>query len=240
VTAQEARRDVPVMPEPVGLAAPPAAPGEQPRPQVSSARLVLTLAVAGALAGGLLMGAYQATLPAITANKQAALERAVQEVLQQPARWEPLFLVDGRVVAEVPAGQDARSPERVYLGFDDAGAPVGFAVSAAQPGFQDVIRLIYGYDPRSGRLLGMKVLESKETPGLGDKIEKDLRFVGQFAGKAPPLLGVKPGEAGEDPAKVDMITGATISSRAVVRILNDSLARVGPALRAYSPAEAPR
>jgi electron transport complex protein RnfG len=78
----------------------------------------------------------------------------------------------------------------------------------------------------------MKVLESKETPGLGDKIEKDQVFVGQFSGAQPPLVGVKKGKR-SGPREVDMITGATISSKAVIRIINNTLRRLGPLVDAY-------
>ena len=86
-----------------------------------------------------------------------------------------------------------------------------------------MIRLIFGYDPGSGEVLGMKVLESKETPGLGDKIEKDSSFVAEFAGVEAPLVGVKPGNAAGGEDEVVMITGATISSRAIIDIINHRL-----------------
>ena len=45
-------------------------------------------------------------------------------------------------------------------------------------GYQDVIRiLLYGYSPEHQAIVGMRVLESRETPGLGDKIEKDPAFL---------------------------------------------------------------
>ena len=45
----------------------------------------------------------------------------------------------------------------LYLGYDAGGEPVGFAVQGAEAGFQDVIRLIFGYDPSTRQVLGMKV-----------------------------------------------------------------------------------
>ena len=110
-------------------------------------------------------------------------------MLHQPERYDRLFVHDGRITAELPAGVDSTGVERVYLGFDGS-EPVGFAIVTAKAGFQDVIRLIFGYDPRTRELLGMKVLESKETPGLGDKIEKDSAFVAEFRGVVTPLAGV--------------------------------------------------
>jgi Na+-translocating ferredoxin:NAD+ oxidoreductase RnfG subunit len=69
----------------------------------------------------------------------------------------------------------------------------------------------------------MKVLDNKETPGLGDKIVKDSAFVGEFDGVSIPLRGVKAGRATGAEEEVDMITGATISSEAVIGIVNDRL-----------------
>ena len=61
-----------------------------------------------------------------------------------------------------------------------AGAVAAAAVPAAGPGFQDTIALLYGYQPAEQRVVGMEVLESRETPGLGDKIFKDAEFVAEF------------------------------------------------------------
>jgi len=125
--------------------------------------------------------------------------------------------------------------EQLYYGYAADGTLAGVAIAAAEPGFQDVVKLIFGIDPATRRLLGMKVLESKETPGLGDKIEKDQDFVSQFQRVVAPLVGVKGGSAsGSNPSEIDMITGATISSRAVIRIINNAVTRYSPLMEAYS------
>jgi electron transport complex protein RnfG len=190
---------------------------------------VATLAAAGALAGFALVFAYEGTLPRIEANKAAALEAAVREVLKSPAGYETLYLREGRLTKEPD-----KSAERVFRGYDGSGRTVGFAIAAAEPGFQDTIHLIFGYDPATKRLLGMRVLGSKETPGLGDKIEKDEAFVGQFDGALAPLEGVRAGSRKADD-EVDTITGATISSRAVIRIINRALERWAPLLPEAGP-----
>lgn len=219
----------------MSAATPPAAPvpATPPpvTPRVSSLRLVATLAVSGALAGVLLVAAFQVTLPVITENKERALRAAVGEVLQQPERFDTLYVVDGRLQQQAPAGG---ASERVYLGWRADGAPAGFAVVSGAPGYADTVRVMFGYDPAQRRLLGMKVLESKETPGLGDKIERPA-FTGQFPGREAPLRGVKPGAGDGDAHAVDLITGATISSRTVIRAINDGLQRVGPLLEAWTP-----
>jgi len=206
-------------------------------PRVSAARLVVTLGGSGALAGALIVIAYLLTLPAIEAHRAVRLNAAVTEVLRGPKRYDTLYVVGGALRRDPPAGTDPKTLEKVYLGHAADGSPVGYAVVAQEPGFADVVGVIFGYDPATKKLLGMKVIESKETPGLGDLIEKKKEFVSQFVGRATPLKGVKAGAGKGDPAEVDLITGATISSRTVVRIINNALARLGPALK--NGAEAP-
>jgi electron transport complex protein RnfG len=201
--------------------------------EVPSWRLVTTLAVAGALAGLAIVLVFSWAQPRIDAHRARVLQEAVQEVLKGPERYEPLFVYDGQVTDILPAGVDSTNADRVFLGFDEGGGTVGFAVQGEASGYQDVIRLIFGYDHMEGRVLAMKVLESKETPGLGDKIIKDMGFVGQFEGVLAPILGIKTGDSTGDDKEVEMITGATISSRTVIGIINDQLARIGPALDSY-------
>ena len=204
-------------------------------PQVAASSLLRTLAVSGAIAGFLIVVVYGWASPIIAHNKALALQAAIRQVLKSPARCDTLYLAGGRLQAEPPTNVDPKRWERVYLGYDEEGRPVGFAIAAGEPGFSDIVRVIFGYDPATKQLLGMKVLESKETPGLGDKIEKDSSFVRQFRTALAPLVGVKPERRNpEDRHQVDMITGATISSRAVIRTINNALARLTPALEAYS------
>ena len=99
-------------------------------------------------------------------------------------------------------------------------------------GYADIIRILYGYDPAEQAVIGFYVLESKETPGLGDKIEKDQDFLANFekldvslsdneSGLKNLILTVKSGEK-QQPWEIDGITGATISSRAIGKMLGES------------------
>ena len=75
------------------------------------------------------------------------------------------------------------------------------------------------------------MLESKETPGLGDKIFKDLEFVQQFFDRPQtPLTAIKAGTGKGLPGEIDAITGATISSKVVVSIINNGVAEWRPLL----------
>ena len=199
--------------------------------EVPSWRLITTLAVAGALAGLLIVAVFQWAQPQILANRAEVIRTAIQEVLGSPDRVETLYVSDGRLSPEPPAGVDTTTAEKVYLGYEANGVPIGYAMTGEKPGYQDVIALIFGYDPEAGEVLGMRVLESKETPGLGDKIFKDSSFVAEFRGVRTPIDGVKDG--GDQPNEVDMITGATISSEAVIDIINMRVDALESALVGY-------
>jgi len=210
-----------------------AAPAPPAIPKGASAlRLIGTLGGFGALAGLLIVAAFTATQPRIRANKAAALAAAIGEVLGAPDRYDTLYVAGDALSHDLPSGQTAETADAVYLGWRDS-LPIGYAVVASGSGFQDNIKLLIGYEPATSRLLGMTVLESKETPGLGDKIYKDTTFVAQFRQVTAPLEGVKKGQGTGKPNELVMITGATISSRAVIKAINTTLERVGPLLAAY-------
>lgn len=178
--------------------------------------MLATLGIAGMISGATLVGVFQVTAPRIERNRAEALEKAVYEVLPGAERREAFVLRDGALVASEPeVGEEA-----VYAGYNADGKRLGFAIPTEGGGFQDTIRLIYGLDPAGRQILGMRVLESRETPGLGDKIIKDQAFVGAFSGLAidPEIVATKKGAT--RPGEVDAISGATISSKAVVNILN--------------------
>jgi Na+-translocating ferredoxin:NAD+ oxidoreductase subunit G len=213
--------------------APGAAPVIPTRPEAPAWRLVLTLALAGALAGLMIVIVFQWAQPRIQAHQAEVLRGAVAEVLKGPERTERYFLYGGGLTQETPPVADTLQVERVFLGYDAAGVPIGFAIAGAEPGFMDLVHVIFGYDPVSRRVLGMKVLDNKETPGLGDAIEKDEEFVGGFDGKTAPLLGVKKGAGRGGESEVDMITGATISARTVISVINNRIEKLHPLLEAH-------
>ncbi len=212
---------------------PPAGPPPPPaRPEASSARLIATLATAGALAGLVIVLVFGWANPRIQAHRAKVLREAIQEVLDGPETVQTWYVVDGTLSETPAAGADTITAEKVHLGLDADGQPIGYAITGQEPGFQDFILVIFGYDPVADRVLAMKVLESKETPGLGDKIFKDTAFVGGFRQAAAPLQGVKIGSGTGSENEVDMITGATISSRTVIGIINHRIEALEPLLDA--------
>ncbi|MDD5028517.1 MAG: electron transport complex subunit RsxG [Rhodoferax sp.] len=99
----------------------------------------------------------------------------------------------------------------------------GVAFEASGKGYSGSIRVLLGIDSQ-GHLLGVRVLQHAETPGLGDKIEVTRSdWITKFTGKS---LGTPP-EAQwavkKDGGPFDQFAGATITPRAVVKIIRDGL-----------------
>lgn len=201
--------------------------------KASSTKLTTTLALVGALAGLIIVVAYTSTLGPIEANRTATIDRAIAEVLEGTARYDTLYLHDGALSTTPPAETAGHhGPEKVYAAYAADGRLLGFAVVAKEPGFQEPIEILFGYDPRSKKTSGLAILMSRETPGLGDKIQAN-GWRAQFRDRVTPIIGTKKGAA-SGPADVDMITGATISSRAVIGAINKSAERWAPILAAYA------
>jgi len=186
----------------------------------------------GTLCALLIVLAFEGTLPRIEKLKAEALEQAVFKVLPGAMTKETFRLDENNTFSEV--GNDVREGELVYAGFDADHHLVGVAVEARGIGFADVVHVLYGYDPAKEAIVGFYVLESKETPGLGDKIESDPGFLANFQSldvSTDPEKGalknsvvtVKHGQK-KNAWEIDGITGATISSRAVGNILGPSTA----------------
>jgi electron transport complex protein RnfG len=195
------------------------------------------LAIVALVCGLLIVTAYQVTLPAITANKQRAVERAVLAVLPGAASSREL-VVDRDGVH--PAGQASAEGVRVYAAYDAEGRLKGVAAEAASRGYADMVRLLYGYDLDCQCIVGVSVVQMKETPGIGDKILTDADFRRNFqalearlnaegAALAHAIVTVRHGSK-SNPWEIDAISGATVTSRAVGRALNDSAGKLVPLL----------
>ncbi|MEN8131000.1 MAG: FMN-binding protein [Pseudomonadota bacterium] len=103
-----------------------------------------------------------------------------------------------------------------------------------------MVRTLYGYSPTCECIVGIKVLDSKETPGLGDKVETDKDFLANFEAldarlnedKSAMLHDIKTVKHGSktQPWLIDAISGATITSKAIGRGLAESTRRNLPLL----------
>ncbi|MBU1702564.1 MAG: FMN-binding protein [Candidatus Eisenbacteria bacterium] len=187
--------------------------------QVSSLRMIMTLGLAGLFSGLMIVGMYEWTLPRITENQARALRAAVFQVVPGSSTMQKLIVQDGRLI--VVGEEEAKGAAAIYAAYNADAQFLGYAIPHEGSGFQDVIKLIYGYNPAEKTVVGLQILESRETPGLGDKIIKDADFKQNFQRLSvePEIRAVKKG-AKSAANEIDAITGATISSKAVVKILN--------------------
>lgn len=99
---------------------------------------------------------------------------------------------------------------------------IGYAAIASGQGYGGQIRIMVVTDSNLEKIKGIEIIESNETPGLGSKIQEK-GFKGQFKN----LQITKPIEYRKEkpkaPNQIQTITGATISSKSVVEILNKEI-----------------
>ncbi len=176
-------------------------------------RMLLVLTGIGLFSGGSLALSYNATIRKIEENEKRAKELAAREVIPGATRVEETVI--DRACS-------------YFKGYDDAGNLVGYAVLNAEPGFQGNIKLIFGVTPDFKHATGLIVLDNVETPGLGNRIVED-PWRAQFNGLELPGEAVKGARLADN--QIVAITGATISSVAVVRIINNGLAKFQEALK---------
>jgi len=190
--------------------------------------MLRTLGLVAAISGFLVVLTFRVTAPMIETNKRLAIERALYQVVPGSVSRQD-FLIRGSDI--VPAEDDLEGTA-LYAGYDAEGQLKGVAQEAAAAGYQDVIRILYGYDPYCQCIRGIRVLKMAETPGIGDKISKDQTFQKNFialeakvnaagTGLEHDIVLVKQGTKTQA-WEIDAITGATISSRAVAKMLNAS------------------
>jgi len=92
----------------------------------------------------------------------------------------------------------------------------GYTFTAQKKGYSSIIKTMAGLDPEF-RVIGIKIIDQGETPGLGANCVTD-SFTAQFKGKTPDKLAVK-----KDGGDIKSITGATITSRAIAASLSEEI-----------------
>lgn len=190
-----------------------------------------------------IVSVYEATRPIIRRNQIAMRQAAILDVLPVAAT-SVAFRLNHSSNQFQQVAPDAEGSDLVFAGFDLNGRLVGFAIEARGMGYQDFIQLLYGYSTEKKDVIGIRVLASRETLGLGDRIETDATFLANFDALdvrlsddgtrlAQPIEFVKPGTKTEA-WQVDGITGATISSRAIVTMIRESTAHWIPRIESRS------
>ena len=204
----------------------------------SSAAMIRTLGLVATVCGILIVSAYQGTLEAVAANKKIALERAVFKVIPNASSVREFVAGSGGIE---PAGPNmAEGAVKFYAAYDQEGTLKGIAAEGAAKGYADTVRVLYGYDPEKQAITGLGVVAMRETPGIGDKITTDAAFLANFAALdatlaenlkslAHAIKTVKHGSK-QHPWEIDAISGATVTSKAVGKGIDESAKKLLPLL----------
>ena len=127
---------------------------------------------------------------------------------------------------EVKSGKGKKKVTSVRKAVSADDQCVGWAFTCEGSGFADKIKLVLTVDADFEKLKGYGVLSSNETPGFGDKI-KDSFYRDQFVDAPTTQLTLtKLGNQDAKDAEIVAISGATVSSEAVVTIVNTFLGRI--------------
>lgn len=187
----------------------------------SIAKSGLTLAAIAAICTSLVATTYHLTADRIAANDKALLEQSLHPALSD------LFYDSGvsesRLVLAPPhdlPGSDEALIYRVYANDEPVAA---LFVVTARDGFSGPIRILLGVD-MDGIVTGIRILKHRETPGLGDKIVATRSdWVQQFPGRSINDPAVTDWAIRRDGGSFDQLTGASVTPRAVVKAMRDTL-----------------
>ena len=179
---------------------------------VKQFKMVLVLTLIAVIAAGLLAYVAESTQPRIRENARRELRQGISDVLPGIKDYKEIF-------------KDEKS--EIYAGRNDHGEIVGYAIVRTGAGFSDRIKLIFGVSEDLSKIYSLRILEQKETPGLGAKITDESTFLRFWHNRSAtqPIRYAKPprSEAELKENEVNAITGATISSQAIVETVNRAL-----------------
>jgi electron transport complex protein RnfG len=166
----------------------------------------------------------------------------VFKVLPQAKTIAEFLAQPGGSVSKVGAGETATPSGAVkfFAAYDETGKLAGIAAEGGAKGYADTVRIMFGYQPDCQCVVGIGVVSMRETPGIGDKIITDKEFLANFtaldlklkddlSALANEVKAVKHG-AKANAWQVDAIAGATITSRAVGKAINDTAQSLLPRL----------
>ncbi len=166
--------------------------------------------------GGMLAATDAAWKDKIERNKQAKFNRKAGELLGEDATYE---VIEKNV--PINTGKGKAASVELVKGMKN-GACVGWTFKCIAKGFGGDIEMVVAVDAEFEKIMGFRILTSSETPGFGDKLNVvDGFFQSQFKG-APvgELHLVKMGDIETIDNQIVAISGATVSSTAVVKGLN--------------------
>ena len=205
--------------------------------------MIRTLGLVSLICGLIIVGSFEVTLPAAQSNRRLAAERAVFKVLPAAKSIaEYVALPGGGIEPRVGGGDTpvAAGGFKFFAAYDESGKLAGIAAEGAAKGYADTVRVMFGYSPDCQCIVGVGVVTMRETPGIGDKIITDKDFVANFkaldtklnkelSALANEVKVVKHGTK-TNPWQIDAIAGATITSRAVGKGINEAAQLLLPRL----------
>ena len=170
---------------------------------------------------GLLIAiANAAWAPRIQQNKIDKLNRLMTGLLSNASHFRM------ETTLEIVSLKQKKIKTDIYKAISDANTCVGWAFICDGPGFADKIELVVAVDEKFKNFSGYDVLASNETPGFGDQIKLPY-YRNQFKAAPVDKFGLaKTGDAEKIDSEIVAITGATVSSEAVVKIINNFLPQI--------------
>lgn len=190
------------------------------RPARSAWRAGSILALVAAVCAASVALTWQLTAERIASNRQAMREQQFRPVLEGVAYTR--LGIDDPLRLAPPHELPGDEPALVYFAWQD-GTVAARVFEVTAGGYAGPIRLLIGVTP-GGRVTGVRVLAHRETPGLGDRIEAArtdwiLAFDGRSLGDPPPAGWSLERDGGQ----FEQLTGATVTTRAVVRAVRATL-----------------
>jgi len=199
---------------------------------IGQAWLVLSLSL---VFGGLLAGVQAALGPKIEENKRNETYDQIPDLvtLRNLETGEVLVRADAGKTVEIVT-DDGKVAYKVFSADDKH---IGWIIKGAGSGFAGRIELLIGLTADASRVLGMYVLDQKETPALGDNI-KESEFRDRFHDRwtEAPLEVVRTITGTAAANDILAVTGATVSSESVCKIVNKAVDEFKPWLDARTSA----
>lgn len=179
-------------------------------------KLGLILAVISFVASGILAVVNNTTAPIIQAQELAASDMARQALLPDATSFEK---------------QDAEYGENVVDVYSalNGSETVGYIVTTKTKGYGGVFDVITGIKS-DGTVSGVKLGTLNETPGLGAKAA-DALFIDQFASLSTEKEAFVSKNATGAESEIVAISGATITSDAVTKGVNEAIALYNNSLK---------
>ena len=181
----------------------------------------LILAVLAAACTALVALTYDLTDERIVANQQAFLEESLKPVLAG-IDYEGT-LSDSTMIIPVPHDLPGNQPATVYRIFENDDPLAALFVVVARDGYAGPIRILIGLTD-DGQINRARVIDHRETPGLGDRIEAAKSdWINQFDGRSLVDPTEDRWKIRRDGGDFDQLSGASITSRSVVKALRETL-----------------